>query len=126
MATIKAAKNVNSSGRQTVVKEKAIENSILSFLKMKAIFCWKVESQGTYDAKKGIYRRKNSVHRMLGVADIIGILPCGRCFAIEVKSAVGRLSPHQKEFLEKIRLNNGIAFVARGIEDVCKALNLEM
>lgn len=104
------------------MKEKAIENNILSFLKLKGLFCWKVESQGTYDAAKGIYRRKNSVHRLLGVSDIIGLLPNGRLFACEVKSEKGRLSEHQKLFLENIKANGGVGFVARSIEDVEKAL----
>jgi penicillin-binding protein-related factor A (putative recombinase) len=104
------------------MKEKAIENEILSWLKLQGLFCWKVESQGTYDAKKGIYRRKNSVHRLLGVSDIIGLLPNGRLFACEVKSKTGRLSEHQKLFLENINANGGVGFVARSIGDVDKAL----
>jgi penicillin-binding protein-related factor A (putative recombinase) len=106
------------------VKEKAIENEILSFLKRKGIFCFKVESQGTYDARLGIYRRKNSVHRLLGVADICGLLPSGRFFACEVKSATGRLSEHQVEFLKNVNDNNGIGFMARSIEDVAHHLSL--
>jgi penicillin-binding protein-related factor A (putative recombinase) len=106
------------------LKEKAIENSILSFLKFNGIFAWKVESQGTYDAAKGIYRRKQSVHHLRGVSDIIGLLPSGRLFACEVKSEKGRLSEHQKAFLENIKLNGGIAFVARSIDDVAMNLNL--
>lgn len=102
------------------MKEKAIENMILSFLKIHGLFCWKIESQGTYDAKKGIYRRKNSIHRMLGVSDIVGLFPSGRLFAVEVKSATGRLSEHQRRFLDHINASGGVGIVARSIEDVKK------
>jgi hypothetical protein len=107
------------------VKEKAIENSILSFLKLHGIFCFKVESQGTYDAKLGRYRMKHSIHRMLGVADIIAIID-GQFIAIEVKSASGRLSEHQKRFMFEVMRHGGRAIVARSVEDVATQLNLDM
>lgn len=112
------------TARKPVVKEKTIENSILSFLKRHGIFVFKVESQGTYDAKLGRYRMKHSMHRMLGVADIIGILDGGTFLAIEVKSEVGRLSDHQKQFLRTIQENGGVAIVARSIDDVAEKLGL--
>jgi hypothetical protein len=107
------------------VKEKSIETQILHYLAYKGIKAWKTENQGTFDAKKGIYRRKFGPGRTLGVSDIIGLLPNGRLFAIEVKSAIGRLSEHQKAFIEEIKTNNGIAFVARSLEDVIYNLELD-
>ncbi len=38
--------------------------------------------------------------------------------AIEVKTARGRLTPEQENFLQQVRRAGGIAFVARSIEDV--------
>lgn len=38
--------------------------------------------------------------------------------AIEVKTARGRLTPEQDNFLQQVRRAGGIAFVARSIEDV--------
>ena len=99
------------------MKEKAIENQILSWLAMHRILAFKHESQGTFDARIGVYRRKNSVHRKLGVADILGCIG-GRFLAIEVKSQTGRLSDHQKQFLLEVLAHGGIAFMARSIEDV--------
>lgn len=88
--------------------EKQIKKSILDFLKYKKIFCWNVFQT------LGCYR---------GCSDILGALPDGRILAIEVKKPSGELSREQIVFLENIKANNGIAFVARGIEDV--TLNLK-
>lgn len=106
------------------IKEKQIENSILSYLKTRGVFAFKVESTGLFDPTLGRFRRKNSVHRMVGVSDILGILPGGRFFAIEVKSKVGRLSEHQKKFLASVNEVGGIGFVARSIDDVEARLGL--
>lgn len=97
--------------------EKQIENLILSYLKSKKILAWQNSSVGIFDAKIGKYRRKNSIHRIVGVSDILGIY-AGRFLAIEVKSEKGRLSLPQKEFIDQINAQGGIAFVARSIEDV--------
>jgi hypothetical protein len=113
----------NKSGLK--VKEKAIETQILHFLAYKGIMAWKIENQGTFDAKKGIYRRKIGPGRTLGVSDIVGLLPNGRLFAIEVKSATGRISEHQEQFLNRIKQNEGLAFIARSIEDVIYHLGLK-
>lgn len=53
-----------------------------------------------------------------GMSDILGILPDGRTLAVECKTANGRLSGFQSEFLDTIRRNNGVAIVARSVEDV--------
>jgi penicillin-binding protein-related factor A (putative recombinase) len=100
-----------------LIKEKQIENSILSYLKMRNLFFWKNDSVGVYDVKKGVYRRKTSIHRKVGVADIIGVVN-GRAVFIEVKSPKGKLSPGQIQFLEEAKQNGAITIVARSIEDV--------
>ncbi len=106
------------------IREKQIENEILSFLKMKGVFCFKVESQGTFDSVKKVYRRKNSIHRMLGISDICGIWADGQFLAIEVKSATGRLSLEQMAFLDSVNAEGGIGFMARSVDDVKLELGL--
>lgn len=53
-----------------------------------------------------------------GMSDILGILPDGRALAVECKTINGKLSDFQSEFLDAIRRNNGIAIVARSVDDV--------
>lgn len=77
------------------------------------------------------YQDKNGKKRWVnygkaGSSDLLGLVsPSGRLLAIEVKSPTGRLKPKQKEFLEEIGRNGGIAIVARSVEDVENALRAE-
>jgi len=58
-----------------------------------------------------------------GSSDIIGMEnKTGRFIAIEVKTEIGKLTEKQEAFLFKVREGGGIAFVARSVEDVIKAL----
>ena len=70
---------------------------------------------------------KQEIHISLltrwGLAIFLGVLPGGRILCIEVKTATGRLSEPQKLFLDNINERGGLAFVARSIEDVEKALH---
>lgn len=98
--------------------EKVIENQILSFLAFKNIFAWKNQSIGVFDPVRKIYRKSTNRFHIKGVSDILGVLPGGKFLAIEVKSQVGRVSPEQKAFLERVNLDGGLGFVARSVNDV--------
>jgi hypothetical protein len=102
-------------------QEKIIENAILEYLWMKGVFCWKQQTIGVYDSKKKTYR-KRSKFQLAGISDILGILPNGTFFAIEVKTFEPKkyASPDQKEFIKKVNECFGAAFVARSIDDVIK------
>ena len=60
-----------------------------------------------------------------GISDIIGCYK-GKFFCCEIKTATGKVSEHQKRFLERVREAGGIAIVARSCEDVVEALGLEV
>lgn len=62
-----------------------------------------------------------SQHSKRGVSDILGIYS-NRLLAIEVKSKTGRLTRWQTIFLDDVKRNGGIAFVARSVDDVILAL----
>ena len=96
--------------------EKEIEVQILHYLVGRQILAFKVERQGTFDPRKGVFRRKTGVWKK-GVSDIIGIYR-KRPLAIEVKSAKGRLMPEQNDFILEWRSEGGFAFVARSLDDV--------
>ncbi len=54
-----------------------------------------------------------------GMADIIGVLkPSGRYIAIEVKRPGEDPTPEQEAFLREVADCNGIAIVARSVQDV--------
>ena len=104
-------------------REKPIENLILSWLALKQIFAFKVDNHGFFDQKRGQFRLKHSVHRVLGISDIIGVYK-GRPLAIEVKAPKGVVSEHQKAFLASWAACGGIAIVARSLDDVKARLEL--
>lgn len=99
------------------MSEKQVENLILNWLKWKKLFFWKVKTVGTYDEKLGRFMKTSPLY-MTGVSDILGILDDGTLVAIEVKSKIGKLAPHQKAFLDEIKKRGGVAFVARSLECV--------
>jgi hypothetical protein len=57
-----------------------------------------------------------------GCSDLLGQLKDGRLLAVEVKAPKGRIRPEQTAFLERVRGNGGMAFVARNCMDVFNAL----
>ena len=91
--------------------ENQIQKEILQSLLRKGFFVWRqnqVHVKGrTFIGKKGL-------------GDIIGVLPCGRFFSIEVKTDTGKVSVDQHKFIMDTRTNNGIAIVARSKSDVEK------
>lgn len=100
-----------------------IKHSILDYLKAQGVYVWPTQNVGLFDPTKKIFR-KPGAHFLKGVADILGIMPDGRLLAIEVKIKGTYPSPAQKVFIDRINSKNGIAFVARSIEDVDRELLL--
>jgi hypothetical protein len=115
--------------------EKQIENQILTYLRNKGIFVWKNQSTGVFDPTKKVFRKSSNPHHISGVSDILGILKDGRFLAIEVKKPyiskktlkvkyrtqeeLQKLaSVDQVNFIEKIRLSNGVSFYADSLEVV--------
>lgn len=104
--------------------EKQVENSILEYLKMRGVFCFKVNTGGVFDPTSRRFRKNKNKHVITGVADILGVLPNGRFLAIEVKTPNSSRSnktyatDNQKFFIANIKANGGLAFIARSVDDV--------
>ncbi len=96
--------------RQAALTEKEITYQIRSVLKAFGIFHWKV-MQG--------------LGCVPGIPDILGIQKgTGKLIAIEVKTAKGKTTRFQDNFINWINEAGGIAFVARSADDVIEKLNL--
>lgn len=93
--------------------EKEIQSSILEYLQARGLYCWKQNNVGI-KKPNGKYIPSNKK----GVSDILGLTKSGRFFAIEVKRSNGKMSFDQAEFQFAIRANNGIAFVAKSVDEV--------
>ena len=104
--------------------EKEIEKIILQDLNKSGLgFFWKNASIGTYDAKKGSFR-KPGAFQIRGVSDIIGVTRGGRACFFEVKTKTGRLSKYQENFIEKMEYWNAITGVVRCSADAFALLKL--
>lgn len=52
-----------------------------------------------------------------GMSDLIGQMRDGRFIAVECKREGEELMDHQRDFLNEVLKNNGVAFVARSVDD---------
>ncbi len=53
----------------------------------------------------------------VGCSDVIGQMKDGRFLAVECKSAVGKLSEPQRNFIDTVRAAGGVAGVARNVDE---------
>lgn len=109
---------LSASKTKLTPSEREIERSILAWLnyqpKTKA---WKNKSIGTFDPTRKVFRRSNDPFSQKGTSDILGIWS-GKMLCIEVKSAKGRITPEQKQFLSEMASLGALCLVARSLEDV--------
>ena len=89
------------------LKEKDVTDEIRQYLKIRGV--WH-------------YKQWQGLGSMAGVSDIIGIYK-GRYLAIEVKGPKGQVTEKQQRFIDRVNIEGGLAFVARGVEDVIERLN---
>lgn len=106
--------------------EQQIKHSIgdyLSYLRRRDVLdFWFTHSVGQYDAKRRVWRSRNSKYDRLGIADISGVLKGGKAIFIEVKTKRGVQSEDQKLFEQSCKLFGAIYILARSVKDVEDAL----
>lgn len=107
---------IRENRNRRTTTEKELVNDILDYLRALGIFAWR---QNT-----GAMKIQNRLVRfgIPGMADIIGVLPNGRFLAIEVKTKGNKPTLYQKDFINRIKTNNGVAIVAYSVEDVKEKL----
>lgn len=96
--------------------EKSIETSIISWLKLNGYFAFKIENGGVHNAKSGGHFFNHRT-RLAGIADIC-LLVNATSVWLEVKSAIGKQSNHQKAFEQMVKESGNHYFLVRSIEDV--------
>jgi hypothetical protein len=57
-----------------------------------------------------------------GMSDLLGQMKNGKLLVVEIKAPGVQLMKHQADFLNEVRFNFGVAFVARSIEDAEREL----
>jgi len=104
---------------QPKISEQQVQKDILDYLKFMKIDAWKNHSTGIKKPDGGWIPVGKK-----GASDILGVLPTGRFLAIEVKRPHPRKPPSedQQKFIDMIKKNNGVAFVAYCLDDVIEKL----
>lgn len=92
------------------IRESTIQAEILQYLRWRRIPAWSTHSSRNRPETPGM-------------ADILGVLPGGRFLAIECKAEAGKASELQLDFMASVNAVGGLAFVARSVEDVQRAID---
>lgn len=103
--------------------EAEILKAVLKFLRYhpRVAFAYRINS-GTFEIGQGEHKRFVRANTQDGISDIGGMLKGGKAFYCECKSATGRMQENQTEFIRMVNKGGGLAFVARGIDDVVLVL----
>lgn len=101
--------------------ERDVLNACLDYLAIKHIFAWR-NNTGAFPIEMPGQTRRFIKFGRKGSSDIIGILPDGKFLAVECKDKYGKLRIEQYDFLEDIKNNNGLAILARSLEDLIDGL----
>ena len=94
--------------------EQEIQKSILDWLRMNGVFCWKQFGGGYFDQRRQRYIPTG----VRGVPDILGILPGGVFLGCEVKRPGQKPTDDQLAFLRAITDAGGIGTWVTGIEEL--------
>ncbi len=99
--------------------ERDVLKAVLRYLSHhpKVAWCARINAGGTSfsDGHGGEHFVRFNYKR--GISDIIGQMKDGRFIAVECKREGEELMDHQRDFLNEVLQNNGIAFVARSVDD---------
>jgi len=107
-----------------VLSEAQIQKAILQYLRLHLDVAWVARfNSGAFIESYGGHDRYIQANSLKGCPDIMGMLKGGRYFCVEVKSAKGRLTQDQDNFILRVLEGGGYAGVARSIEDVDRILS---
>ena len=102
--------------------ESAVLKAVLAALRIHPMVAWaeRMNVMSQTLQYKGVDRYVKAGFK--GLSDIIGMLRDGRFLAVEVKRPGGQPTQAQIEFLGLVDRSGGVAFIARSVDDVIRAL----
>lgn len=89
------------------VPEAAVLRGCLQYLRLKNICHWRQNTGAVKIEERYVQFGEK------GVADIIGILPGGKFFAVECKSSTGTQTVHQKNFQMNVERSGGVYLIIK-------------
>lgn len=108
------AKRVNKKPEQGIL------NAVMQTLRLHQRVAWVARvNSGAYKTPDGRFIRFG----FPGCPDILGQMKDGRILMIECKSEDGRVTDEQAYIIKRIRENNGIAGIARSVDDALALVN---
>jgi hypothetical protein len=111
--------------RRAATPEADVLAQCLALLKVRGVFAWRASTHGVR-RRDGAGREFWAHHGLRGCADVLGVLaPSGRLLAAEVKRPGGRLSAHQRAFLDNVTACGGLALVVSDPAQLDAALRAE-
>lgn len=105
------------------IRETEIQKAILEYLRYNGFFVWRNNVGSGFNTNpdgKQYFTRFG----FKGLSDIIGLTKDGRFLAIEVKKPGMKPTESQQWFLDNVKKNGGVAFVATSIDDVQENLQI--
>jgi len=107
---------------QVPTPESAVLKAVLVALRIHPMVAWaeRMNVMSQTLQYKGVDRYVKAGFK--GLSDIIGMLRDGRFLAVEVKRPGGQPTQAQIEFLGLVDRSGGVAFIARSVDDVIRAL----
>ena len=94
-------------------------SACLQYLHLRGVLAWRSNNVAVYDSKIGRTRRFVGLK---GVSDICGVLRGGKALFVECKKPGGRLSQHQRAFLDAATSAGALAIVVHGVGELIDAL----
>lgn len=108
------AKAATAPPRKNTPREQPILNAILQMLRLHPKVAWVARiNAGAYKTPDGRFIRFG----FPGCPDVLGQMKDGRILMIEVKSEDGRVTPDQAHMIAVSRAHNGVAGIARSVEE---------
>jgi VRR-NUC domain len=103
----------------------SLTQSIVHYLNLNGFECWRQNTIGLYDPKKGVFRK--NPQQKVGIPDIIGYRKAdGRFIGVEIKNGSDTLSLPQQIFLRELRQAGGIAMVVGSVDEFLQAMQYEL
>lgn len=97
------------------IKESQIQKQVLDYLRLRKIFCFKLNNTGVYKKATGSYIPSG----IIGLPDIIAFIRNEVVF-LEIKTEKGKLSDGQKAFQAQCEKNRIEYHVIRCLEDAMR------
>ena len=99
--------------------ERDVLKAVWHYLSAHPKVAWvtRINSGGTYFDNTHGGQQFMRFNYKKGISDLIGQMKDGRFLAVECKREGANLEDHQREFLNEVRAANGVAFVARNVDD---------